>query len=197
MRNKEFRECQLSTKLVTQILGLLYVEDVGLGHKVLEAKDMSTAIRTTFVPVELDIETIERDYLNLDAGRASTFAWLVRKIQEFLSAKANHIVVLENAAAWPDSPHLHEEGLTVNCFGDEVYHSLLHEDAENREFIENTIKTAESPLRLFGIMSSMPESVLPLGAALNKDTLALLAENCEHMITSAFDGTGYLICSFV
>jgi len=167
-----------------------------LAQKVLEYKDIQTSTKTTFIPDNWDVKTVERDYLNLDTSSNTTMSWLARKIQEFVLLKDDHIVILENPSANPRDPWVERIKIPFIPFKDEILLDVYNRNAENIEYIKQRIRIAKGPSYLFGIMSSLPKSYLPLAATIDENIIELLAKRCESMFVSAFDGTGYIICSF-
>jgi hypothetical protein len=195
MPTEQYREYQLPLWIVPHIIEDLYM--IGdLAQKVLEYKDIQTSTRTTFVPNDWDEKTIERDYLNIDTSRSITLSWLSRKVQEFVFLGDDHIVISEDPSAHPSDSWIKKKKVPIISFKNEVLYEVYGKSAESLEYIEQRIRIAEGASYLFGIMSSLPKSYLPLAATIDENIIELLAKRCESMFVSAFDGTGYIICSF-
>lgn len=195
MTSMKYRECKLGTWIVPHIIEDLYVIQ-DLAKKVLEYKDIQNSIRTTFIPENWDMQILEREYLELDTSRSITLSWLVRKVQEFVLLKDNHIVIFEDSGASPSDSWIKRKKVPIISFKDEVLYDVSRKNAHSLDYTEQRIEEAEGASYLFGIMSSPPKSYLPLATTIDEDIIEVLAKRCESMIVSAFDGTGYIICSF-
>lgn len=195
MANEKYKECQLSGWVVPHIVEGLYIKRY-LAQKVLEYKDIISSVKTTYIPENWDIKKIEDNYPNIDTNCSITLKWLAKKVQEYLFLKDDHIAIFENAYAKPNDPWIETKKVPIISSKDDVLLDIYGKNAENIDYIEQRIRHAEGALYLFGIMSSLPKSYLPLAPTIDEDMIDLLAKRCESMIVSAFDGTGYIICSF-
>jgi hypothetical protein len=195
MPTEQYREYQLPSWIVPHIIEDLYM--IGdLAQKVLEYKDIQTSTRTTFIPDNWDTKTLQREYMELDTSSKTTMNWLSKKVQEFVLSKDDHIGIFEAPSTSPSHPWIKKKNISLISFKNEVLYDIYGKNAESIEYIEQRIRIAESASYLFGIMSSLPKSYLPLVPTIDENTIDLLAKRCESMFVSAFDGTGYIICSF-
>ena len=195
MASEKYKECQLGEWIVPHIIKDLYIKS-DLAQKVLEYKDIKSSVRTTFIPDDWDMKMLEREYLELDTSRNTALSWLARKVQEFVFGGDDQIGIFENPFARPNAPWFVRKKVPFIAFDDEVLLDIYGKNAESLEYIEQRINLAEGASYLFGIMSSLPKSSLPLAQTIDEDTVDLLAKRCEGMIVFVFDGTGYIICSF-
>jgi hypothetical protein len=193
MPTEQYREYQLPLWIVPHIIKDLYTKG-DLAQTVLKYKDLNKSVRTTFIPEDWNVKTVEENYLNLDTSRSIALKWLAGKVREFVLTKVDHLVIFEDPCARPSDPWIETQKVPIVSFKDDVLFDIYGKNAENIGYIEQRIRHADSCL--FGIMSSLPQSYLPLAPTIDEDTINLLAKKCESMIVSAFDGTGCIICSF-
>jgi hypothetical protein len=195
MANEKYKECQLGEWIVPHIIEDLYM--IGyLAKKVLEYKNIKSSVRTIYISENWDIKKVEINYLNLDTSHSITLSWLANKVQEFVLLKNDHIGIFEDPSTSHSRPWIKKKNIPLISFKDEVLYDIYGKNAESLEYIEQRIRHAKGASYLFGIMSSLPKSYLPLSTTIDENTIDLLARRCESMIVSAFDGTGYIICYF-
>jgi hypothetical protein len=148
------------------------------------------------MPENWDIKQVEKDYTELDTDSDITQSWIAGRIKQFLIAEDDHVVILEHSFANPNDPWIESKKVPIVSFKDDVLIDIYGKNAEDFNYIRARISHADCGMCSFGIMSSLPKSYLPLPKTIDENTIDLLAKRCESMIVSAFDGTGYIICSF-
>ncbi|MHC4455881.1 MAG: hypothetical protein ACYS0I_02135 [Planctomycetota bacterium] len=166
-----------------------------LGKALLSEKDVSKARKVTLLSEGTSVESIV-DYE--DGGitsRESSISWLVEKMQCFLNQENDRVIIFQDAFAKKEDPYIQKSNLQILSYRDEVYFAIFPDKSQEPEYIKETLIEADSHF-LLGIMSSLPKSYLPLGSELNLDLITTLAGRTEHVIVSAFDEEGYIICSF-
>ena len=167
-----------------------------LGKLLREKKNIPMAEKVTYMPEGLNVDALE-DYGwgNPPDGYGYTMEWLIVKIQKFLSLSEKRIILLQHRFAKPSDPWIERTGTQINSFNDEVYLSISSEQGKQVDYIEERISDAETPF-FIGIMSSLPNEIELLPKELDEATLLYLVKQTEHLIVGAYDGCGYIICSF-
>ena len=166
-----------------------------LGKALLSEKDVSKAQKVTLLPESTSIESVV-DYE--DGGitsRESSISWLVEKMQRFLNQEKDRVIIFQDAFAKKEDPYIQKSNLHILTYRDEVYFAIFENKAQDSEYVKETLIKADSHF-MVGIMSSLPEFHLPLEGELNMDVITILARSTEHVIVSAFDEEGYILCSF-
>jgi hypothetical protein len=79
--------------------------------------------------------------------------------------------------------------------GDEVFFSLLHEDADTSRVLDTIRRVGDYPF--IGVLSSIPNDGIGLehGEELDEDMLEALVSGMDHLVVGAFDGEGFVIWS--
>jgi GTP:adenosylcobinamide-phosphate guanylyltransferase len=122
--------------------------------------------------------------------------WLINKITEYLSADKNRLVVFENVCAKPTSPWIQKTNIKIHAFKEEVYHALGSGYVNDKQHIEKTLKHTKSVFLFVGVMSYLSDKECVLPKQLDIDIIRDIAKNTKAIILEAFDGEGYIICTF-
>jgi hypothetical protein len=222
--NNECKEFLLTGELVNQYITECLNMGNTLAGELLVKNNFNLCTKTTFLPSGFDPTTIKnysdggifparpaspeeiekvRKRLNLGplarieaVGKGPSRAWLINKIAEYLGKDKNILVIFENACASPTDPWIQSTNTEIYVFKKEVYHGLFSECANDKQHIEQTIKKAESAYLLIGVMSLLIDKESVLDKQLNLDNIKGIANNTKAIILRAFDGEGYIICSF-
>jgi len=196
MKTPEYKEYTLppsANEYIFDISGLPMI----LCSKIREEKDIVNSVKTTYLPVNLEMGLIEERYKGGGVSRRSDpDEWLRIKLQQYLSLDKDNIVIFDHADAKPNYPWIKKKNVPINVFNQEVYFTLYSNQADDLEAIENTIKNSSTASRLFGVMSSLKDEHLPLARNLDERIIQMIVNNTKHLIVSAFDFEGYIICSF-
>jgi len=223
IQTDEYKGFSLTGELVNQYITECLNMGNTLAGELLVKKNFNLCTKTTFLPSGFDLTTIKnysyggifparvaspeeiekvRKRLNLGpsarieaVGDGPSRAWLVNKIAEHLSKDKNRLVIFEDANASPTDPWIQRTNTEIYAFEKEVYHGLFSEHANNKQYIEQTIKRAESYL-LIGVMSFFTDKETVLTKQLTLDIIREIADNTKAIILKAFDGEGYILCSF-
>lgn len=166
-----------------------------LGKALLSEKDVSKARKVTLLPESTSIESVV-DYE--DGGitsRESSISWLVEKMQRFLNQEKDRVIIFQDAFAEPKDPYIRKSNVPILSYKDEVYFTITGEKRQEPEYIKDILIKADSHF-MIGIMSYLLESELPVGGELDLNLITTLARRTEHVIVSAFDEEGYILCSF-
>jgi hypothetical protein len=164
-----------------------------LATAVLSEADLQAMHKVTFLPEASPQSAIEAYGSGGVAIRSVTEDWLARQIQRFLIEDQNNVVIFEHAAASRSDPWLQKPRARPIFHHDEVYFPLFSNQATDIRSISNARNTAETWL-LLGFMTSFPDLSI-LVHEIDLDAIQILARNTERIITSAYDGEGYIICS--
>ncbi len=195
MKNNRYNEYVLGGKVDDYIVNLFQEGGKTLARAVLAEINLAKMYKTTFLPENIQKNIIE-DYNSGGIASASmTENWLAQKIQNFLSSDENNTVFFEHALAKKNDPWLQESQVQAVFYNDEVYFPLFSNQVTDIECIKETKNAAETAWLLLGFMTSVPNSCLMITDAINLDAIQNLAQSTEHIITSAYDGEGYIICS--
>ncbi len=119
---------------------------------------------------------------------------LVRVIQNFLKSSKAHLCIFENSLARPSDPYLKELLSSMLILGEEVYHLLKSEDADEKT-IRNTVSEARSYLEIGAMTSTTLPDQLFTKKEITANELKTLALNTQNIVVGAYDGEGYLIWS--
>jgi len=221
--NNEYKEFSLTGELVNQYITECLNMGNALAGELLVKKNFNLCTKTTFLPSGFNPTNIKnysyggifpaghaspeeiekvRKRLNLGPsariekkGGSSSRVWLINKIAEYLSEDKNRLVIFENACASPTDPWIQRTNTEIYAFEKEVYHGLFSEHANNKQYIEQIIKRASSYL-LIGVMSFFADKETVLTKQLTLDIIREIADNTKAIILKAFDGEGYILCSF-
>ena len=195
MSDSELQEYGLASGVDAYIISRLEWPRA-LGRSLAREKDISRGSKITLLPADTDIEAI----INFEHGgigrRQESIKWLVEKMQLFLKQGKDRVIVFQEAFARPKDEYIENLEIPVISYEDEVYFALSADKSEDSAHIEQILITADSHFML-GVMSSLATSQISLPRNLEIDLIAMLARRTEHLIVSAFDEEGYIVCSFV
>jgi hypothetical protein len=168
-----------------------------LFKKILATKDISMSRTITFLPIGLDIKFIEGAY---ESGGIANYEitrnWWARKIQELLEAEKNNILLFQYAGK-PQDIWIKELKLPVVFFENSALITISCCDELNLEKIVSILDEAENFWHVaLGVLTSIPNLKIISGTELQQAQIDLLADNAQHLLLSAFDEEGYIICSF-
>jgi hypothetical protein len=222
--NNKYKEFSLTGELINQYITKCLNMGNTLAGELLVKKNFNLCTKMTLLPSGFDPTNIKnysyggifpagpaspeeiekvRKRLNLGpsarieaVGSGPSRAWLINKIAEYLGKDKNRLVIFEDACASPTDPWIQRTNTEIYIFKEEVYHGLFSECANDKQYIEKTIKRAESAYLLIGVMSLLFDRKSMLTKQLNLDIIKNIAENTIAVILRAFDGEGYIICSF-
>jgi hypothetical protein len=222
--DNEYKEFSLTGELVNQYITKCLNMGNTLAGKLLAKKNFNLYTKTTLLPSGFDPTSIKnysyggifpvgpaspeeiekvRKRLNLGpsarieaVGGGPSRAWLINKIAEYLGKDKNRLVIFENACARPTDPWIQRTNTEIYIFKEEVYHGLFSECVDDKQYIEQTIKRAQSAYLLIGVMSLLPDKKSVLTKQLTLDMIKRIADGTKAVILRAFDGEGYIICSF-
>ena len=221
--NSKYQEFVLKGELIDQYALECLNGGNTLARELLRVKNIKSAEKTTLLPSEFDPQSIEkysyggvferneavpmekieeiRKEMNLGPSAVieavedgPSKKWLIDKLVEYLGTDKDRLVIFENAIAEPLAPYIQKDLTNVYFFEEEVYHALGAEDSSDKKHIEKVIRRAESYM-LVGAMSFVPDKESILTKQLSLETIKAIAENTMAVISRAFDGEGYVICT--
>ena len=194
MTNPEHKEFVLPDSIDEYIMGILgWNKD--LPKAVSREKDISKAKKLSFLPVTLSRKEIEDyEWVCPGKGKAKQDEWLVDKMQKHLRLGDDRVVVLMDAYAKPTDGWIKRTKPPIKTFREDVYFTASSEQKENPQYLEYILRALDR--WSVGVMSSLPQSYLPMPRELDEETVYMLARNSEHIIFSIYDETGYILCSF-
>jgi len=186
---------------------ILYVKkSLAIGKSLLnillKTFDFQKGKAITFLPAEVSVDAAKQFTTGGKLAQATSsltitptptsVSLLVSEIATFLKARQRRSCIMENALAKPSDPYLAPFKNKILTFGEEVYHYLLPEDAQD-ETISKAVKVASSYL-FIGALSSLPQAITPTAGVVALDILKEYAARAEKIIVGAYDGEGYVIC---
>lgn len=195
MKNNNCREYILPESSNKYILCRL--ENCGyLGKLLREVKNVPTAKKVTYLREGISNNALEDyEWGNPPNGYGHTLEWLVAKSKDFLMLGKERIILLQHSLAKPSDPWIEKTRTRIISFKDEVYLDIYAEEGRRMDYIGQRIRDAETPF-FIGIMSSLPEEIELLPKELNEATFLYLVKQTKHLIVGAYDGCGYILCSF-
>ncbi|HPD48629.1 MAG TPA: hypothetical protein PLY61_17215 [Anaerohalosphaeraceae bacterium] len=193
--HEKYKDYVLGAEVSDYIATLFQQGGKTLATAVMAETDLQEMRKATFLPEAIPRSAIEAYNTGGVAIRSVTEDWLARHVQRFLVEERNSVVIFEHALARRSDPWLQRPRARPIFHNDEVYFPLFSSQATDIRSISKTRNTAETWL-LLGFMTSFPNLSM-LVDEIDLDAIQILARNTEHIITSAYDGEGYIICSKV
>jgi hypothetical protein len=195
VKNNNCREHVLPESANKYILDQL--DNSGLLGKLLrEEKNVQKAKKVTYLREGISDNALEDyEWGNPPNGYGHTLEWLVAKSKDFLVLGKKRIILLQHRLAKPSDPWFEKTGTRITSFKEEVYLDIYAEEVKQADYIRQRIREADAHF-FIGVMSSLPEGIELLPKKLDEATLLNLVKQTEHLIVGAYDGCGYILCSF-
>lgn len=167
-----------------------------LARAIMKKRDISKGTKITFQASNISSALLS-DYGGgpMDVPKKPIIDWLVNRIQVFLKESDCHIVVLQDPCTEVSHPYVKRLDIPVTAHKEEVYYVIVSEKADDRTYIEKVLRQADW-YYFVGIMSSLPKDRLLLSKEFDDQTIDLLVKRTEHLFVRAYDGCGYILCSF-
>jgi hypothetical protein len=167
-----------------------------LARSVLARYVVSEATCTTYLPAD----TASTSLLEFtDGGVAESehpTRWIAEKIQTYLAADGDRIVVFEDAVARRGDPVLEMLESRIRYLDQEVFHILYATDA-NWHAVETTISESDSPHQLVGVFTHRIANAQEAGEPrdISGAEIDEWSQKAEAVVVSAYDAEGFIFCT--
>ena len=196
MPEDDYKEFVLPPSVNEEILNQLDYP-MALAKALKSERIISDSKKLTYLPAETKPEEAE----NYGEGpenirRGPAIKWLIKKVQSYLRQGPNRVIVFQDPFADPALEYIKKWDFPFISFGEEVYVAVGYEHADDYEYIQKILRAVEAEW-LVVAMSQLPLENLPFPSEFDDKIIRLIARNTDHFIVSAYDGSGYFLCSFV
>ena len=178
-------------------------------QKILSRKNILQATKYTYWSKDFPLNTIKDfdDYLNTPGVVQATTTWVTRKVRKFITSPLNRLIVsdermfgsLDSCLDFPDClPYfLSEFDYRGYDDGKEVYYFITSDTASDERINLALMDSGGvGPFSCAALIELPNKSEISPKSEVCENVLDVLAENVKHIVSTAFDMEGFIICSF-
>ena len=156
--------------------------------------DITNAQKTTYLPSDVDVDTVPNFAATLHTHRKLPIEWIVGKMSDYLKKKSN-LIIFQDSCTRPEDPWIVKKNMRtfLHSCNNEAYFVLTSEHHKDLQVIKKVLDHADD-FFFVGLLTSLPEET-KLPKELTIPIIEQLVQRTEYVLISVFDQESYILCT--